>query len=119
MADPSVGERELDGERARGQRGSALGRLWERQFATNRPPGPLGYAPVLVFLSGLLVLAAGIGGLATDGLRSALGFVLLAFGLVLATLMNMVRDEFVRWVVPINLLALVVMVVGIAVYWTS
>jgi hypothetical protein len=76
-------------------------------------------SPVFVALWALLAMVSGIAGVITGDLYGALGFTLLALGLVLATLTNMVRDEFVRWVVPLDPLALAVMGVGAATLWSS
>lgn len=111
-------EHRLQGDRADRQRATAIQRWWATQFASNRPPGRSGRAPVFVSLWALLAMAAAIAGVVTGDLRWALGFVVLGFGLVLASLTNMVRDEFLGWVAPLNLLALVVMAVGAAILWT-
>lgn len=119
MTGPPIDERRLRGDRADRQRAGAIQRWWATQFASNRPPGRSGRTPVFVALWTILAMVAAIAGMVTGDLGWALGFVVVGFGLVLASLTDMIRDEFVRWVAPLNLLALALMAVGAAILWTA
>lgn len=117
MAGPANDDRRSDNG-DHGQPRNALRQLWETQFASNRP-ARASRAPVFVALWALLAGAVTIASVVSGDAGWPLGFLAMTFGLVLATLTGTVRDEFRRWVAPLNLLALVILVAGAAILWST